>query len=205
MTIYFRVNTGNPLLIRIMGKRKRYTNEEKLTIVRLVSQAGNNISSVARGQNLPPSTVQGWCKQKEELEKFSTEHHNNAGKNSKAIHTDKTPQLTIGLKAFCEQARSLNATVTNDALSIQAKQLSSFLLKAYETQQTRIQPTEANALKKLEFSQKWAFNWLRKNNFTSKVEVLHGDETTGDADRSSSRIANDNTSISHMAAISEIH
>ena len=186
-----------------MRKRKRYTNDEKLTIVRLISQAGNTISSVAREQNLPESTVQGWCKQKEELE-----HHNEGSKHSKAIHTDKTPQLTIGLRAFCEQAKSLNAVVTTETLSIQAKQLSSFLLKAFDTQQTRIQPTEANALKKLVFSQKWAFSWLRKNNYNSKVKVLPADDTsTGDAERSSSSIVHDNTttSTSHIAATSETH
>ena len=56
---------------------------------------------VAHGHNLPPSTtVQGWCKNKDELEKSSIE---NNGGDSKTIFTDKTPQLTVGLKAFCEQ------------------------------------------------------------------------------------------------------
>ena len=55
---------------------------------------------VAHGHNLPPSTVQGWCKNKDELEKSSIE---NNGKDSKTIFKDKTLQLTVGLKAFCEQ------------------------------------------------------------------------------------------------------
>ena len=81
-------------------KRKRYTNEEKLTIVQQVSQPGHNITIVAHGHNLPPSTVQGWCKNKDELEKSSIE---NNGGDSKTTFMDKTPQLTVGLKAFCEQ------------------------------------------------------------------------------------------------------
>ena len=71
-----------------------------MTIVQQVSQPGHNIAIVARGHNLPPSTVQGWCKNKDELEKSSIE---NNGGDSKTIFMDKTPQLTVGLKAFCEQ------------------------------------------------------------------------------------------------------
>ena len=82
--------------------------------------------------------------------------------DSKAIHTDKTPQLTVGLNAFCPRARSLRhpVPIMTETISIQANHLPYRLIKEYKTPLMCITPTEADTLKKLEFSQKWAFSWL---------------------------------------------
>ena len=51
-----------------MGKRKRHTNTEKLAIARKALLPGYNISSVARGESLPESTVRGWVNNLKKLE-----------------------------------------------------------------------------------------------------------------------------------------
>ena len=91
-----------------MGKRKRSTNEEKLAIARQVSLPGSTIASVARANGLTESTVRGWVNNLDALEKISAE--SNAG-SSKANYKDKMPNLTMGLKTFCERARSLRPPV----------------------------------------------------------------------------------------------
>ena len=114
-----------------MGKWKRSTNEEKLAIARQVSLPGSTIASVARANGLTESTVRGWVKNLDALEKISTE--SNAG-SSKANHKDKMPNLTMGLKAFCERARRLRPPVpiTVETITVKAKELSAKLLNAYD-------------------------------------------------------------------------
>ena len=86
----------------------------------------------------------------------------------------------MGLKAFCEQARSLRPPVpiTVETITIKAKNLSEKLLNLYEQHPTTIEAEEVDLLKKMQFSSKWAFNWLKRNDFTSRL--LHGE--AGDVD-----------------------
>jgi hypothetical protein len=79
-----------------MGKRKRHTNTEKLAIARKALLLGYNISSVARGESLSESTVRGCVNNLKKLEEDAVE--SNYG-SIKSMHSDKTPTLTVGLKA----------------------------------------------------------------------------------------------------------
>jgi transposase-like protein len=46
-----------------MGKRKRYTAEEKIKILREVLEDGKTISQVAEGHGLHPNNILNWRKQ----------------------------------------------------------------------------------------------------------------------------------------------
>jgi len=46
-----------------MGKRKRYTSEEKMKILREVIEDGKSISSVAESYGVHPNQVMNWRKQ----------------------------------------------------------------------------------------------------------------------------------------------
>jgi transposase-like protein len=46
-----------------MGKRKRYTSEEKIKILREVLEDGKSISSVADGHGVHPNQIMNWRKQ----------------------------------------------------------------------------------------------------------------------------------------------
>jgi transposase-like protein len=59
--------------LTIMGKRNQYTNAEKLALARKGSLPGCSIASVAHGEGLPQSTMQGFIiykKYKETGRKF---------------------------------------------------------------------------------------------------------------------------------------
>jgi transposase-like protein len=46
-----------------MGKRKRYTGEEKVTILREVVEEGKSVSSVAEAHGVHPNMILSWRKQ----------------------------------------------------------------------------------------------------------------------------------------------
>jgi transposase len=46
-----------------MGRRKRYTGEEKIKILREVLEDGKTISSVAEAYNVHPNQIMNWRKQ----------------------------------------------------------------------------------------------------------------------------------------------
>src|SRR5215471_465842 len=46
-----------------MGKRKRYTSEEKVKILREVLEEGKSVSSVAEGHGIHPNLILNWRKQ----------------------------------------------------------------------------------------------------------------------------------------------
>jgi len=71
-----------------MGKRKRYTNAEKLALARKASIPGCSIAFLAHAEGLPQSTVQGFLKNIKKVEENSTSEN-----NLKAIHKDKIPML----------------------------------------------------------------------------------------------------------------
>ena len=106
-------------------------NTEKLAIARKALLPGYNISSVARGESLPESTVRGWVNNLKKLEEDAVE--SNYG-SVKSMHSDKTLTLTIGLKAFCQRARSLRppAPITIETISTKAKDIAAKLLAEYE-------------------------------------------------------------------------
>jgi len=79
-----------------MGKRKRYTNAEKLALARKASIPGCSIAFVTRAEGLPQSTVQGFMKNIKKLEENSTSEN-----NLKEINKDKIPMLTKALILFC--------------------------------------------------------------------------------------------------------
>jgi transposase-like protein len=153
-----------------MGKRKRYTNAEKLALARKASLPGCSIASVARGEGLPQSTVRGFIKNIKKLEENSTVEN-----NLKATHKDKTPTITKALILFCERARSVKPPVpiTVETVSTKAKDIATKLLVAYERNTTIMEAEEAEALKLHLFSYTWSFKWLKRNNYISKR--LHGE------------------------------
>jgi len=89
-----------------MGKRKRYTNTEKLALARKASIPGCSIAFVAHAECLPQSTAQGFMKNIKKLEANLTSEN-----NLKAIHKDKIPTLTKALIPFCERARIVKPPV----------------------------------------------------------------------------------------------
>jgi transposase/putative transposase len=46
-----------------MGKRKRYTSEEKVKILREVCEDGKSISTAAEGNSVHPNLIMNWRKQ----------------------------------------------------------------------------------------------------------------------------------------------
>ena len=78
-----------------MGKRKRYTNAEKLALARKASIPGCSIAFVACAEGLPQSTVRGFMKNIKKLEEKLTSKN-----NLKAIHKDKIPMLTKAMIIF---------------------------------------------------------------------------------------------------------
>jgi hypothetical protein len=177
-----------------MRKRKRHTNTEKLAIARKALLPGSNISSVARGESLPESTVRGWVNNLKKLEEIAI---NSNYSSLKSMHSDKTPTLTIGLKAFCERARSLRppAPITVEVISTKAKDITAKLLTKYENNSTIISVDEATTLKTHLFCATWSFKWLKRNEFVSKQ--LHGEAADVDLTPVADDIARLCEEISH--------
>jgi transposase-like protein len=48
---------------KTMGRRKRYTSEEKIKILREVLEDGQSISGVAEGHGVHPNQIMNWRKQ----------------------------------------------------------------------------------------------------------------------------------------------
>jgi hypothetical protein len=155
-------------------------NTEKLAIARKALLPGSNISSVARGESLPESTVRGWVNNLKKLEEIAIDSNYSS---LKSTHSDNTPTLTIGLKAFCERARSLRppAPITVELISTKAKDITAKLLTEYENNSTIISVDEATTLKTHLFSATWSFRWLKRNEFVSKQ--LHGEAANVDLTR----------------------
>jgi transposase-like protein len=79
-----------------MGKRKRYTNAEKVALARKASLPGCSIASVAHGEGLPQSTIQGFIKNIKKLEENSLMEN-----NLKATHKNRTPTITKAVITSC--------------------------------------------------------------------------------------------------------
>jgi transposase len=56
-----------------MGRRKRYTSEEKIKILREVLEDGKSISSAAEGHGIHPNLILSWRKQLFEVGKQAFE------------------------------------------------------------------------------------------------------------------------------------
>jgi len=100
-----------------MVKIKLYTNEEKLKIVHQDSQPGNNISIVAHGQNLLISTVQGWCKIKDELEKICSEKIMSFKLHVRYAYVNSDRELSLSLEREREHP-SLPLSTSRASLSL---------------------------------------------------------------------------------------
>jgi transposase-like protein len=140
--------------------RARYTNAAKLAIAKRVVLTGNSISSVAREEGLPEATVRGWVKRIDELET----HPTGTG-HEKAIHPDRTPTLTVGLKEYCQRLRDVDAAapITIHAIAEKARDLATKLLEEYERDPSILTESEATVLRSRTFSQTWSHQWLRKH------------------------------------------
>jgi transposase-like protein len=79
-----------------MGKRKQYTNKEKVALARKASLPGCSIASVAHGEGLPQSTIQGFIKNIKKLEENSLMEN-----NLKATHKNRTPTITKAVITSC--------------------------------------------------------------------------------------------------------
>jgi transposase-like protein len=79
-----------------MGKRKQYTNTEKVALARKASLPGCSIASVAHGEGLPQSTIQGFIKNIKKLEENSLMEN-----NLKATHKNRTPTITKAVITSC--------------------------------------------------------------------------------------------------------
>ncbi len=88
----------------------------------------------------------------------------------KSTHSNKTPTLTIGLKAFCERARSLRppAPIAVEVISTKVKDITAKLLTEYESNSTIISVNKATNLKTHLFSATRSFKWLKRNECVSK-------------------------------------
>ena len=79
-----------------MGKRKQYTNKEKVALARKASLPGCSIASVACGEGLPQSTIKGFIKNIKKLEENSLMEN-----NLKATHKNRTPTITKAVITSC--------------------------------------------------------------------------------------------------------
>jgi transposase-like protein len=79
-----------------MGKRKQYTNKEKVALARKASLPGCSIASVAHGEGLPQSTIQGFIKNIKKLEENSLMEN-----NLKATHKNRIPTITKAVITSC--------------------------------------------------------------------------------------------------------
>ena len=68
-----------------MGKRKQYTNAEKLALARKASIPGYSIAFVVRAEGLPQSALRGFMKNIKKLEENLTSEN-----NLKAIYKDNS-------------------------------------------------------------------------------------------------------------------
>jgi hypothetical protein len=169
-------------------------NNEKLAIARKALLPGSNISSVAHGESLPESTVWGWVNNLKKLEEIAIDSNYSS---LKSTHSDKTPTLTIGLKAFCKRARGLRhpAPITVEVISTKVKDITAKLLTEYENNSTIISVDKATTLKTHLFSATWSFKWLKRNEFVSKR--LHGEAADVDLTAVADGIARLRKEISH--------
>lgn len=146
-------------------KRKRYSNSHKLEIAKLAQEPGNNVSSIARAEGLPESTVRTWLKDFERLDSHVKSHG-----ELKTIHKDKIPTLTTLLRTFCEDTKTSipPRSLTSQTVSNRAAAIAIDLLKEYEQNDTIMEESEAVALKKMVFSTSWAVEWAKRNDFMNK-------------------------------------
>ena len=80
----------------IIFNAMQYTNTEKVALARKASLPGCSIASVAHGEGLPQSTIQGFIKNIKKLEENSLMEN-----NLKATHKDKTPTITKAVITSC--------------------------------------------------------------------------------------------------------
>jgi hypothetical protein len=106
----------------------------------------SSIASVARSEELNESTVRGWVNKLPELKVYSAQSEKK--EKAKAMHHDKVPTITIGLLAFCRQARSLRPPLplTIDTIFTKAQELKNKLLERLEVDEAALENVTANEL-----------------------------------------------------------
>ena len=80
----------------IIFNAMQYTNTEKVALARKASLPGCSIASVAHGEGLPQSMVQGFIKNIKKLEENSSMEN-----NLKATHKNRTPTITKAVITSC--------------------------------------------------------------------------------------------------------
>lgn len=80
----------------IIFNAMQYTNTEKVALARKASLPGCSIASVAHGEGLPQSTIQGFIKNIKKLEENSLMEN-----NLKATHKNRTPTITKAVITSC--------------------------------------------------------------------------------------------------------
>jgi hypothetical protein len=147
-----------------MGKRKQYTNAEKVALARKASLLGCSIASVACGDGFTSIyRMRLYKKHKETRRKFSNQ------KQLESNHKDRTHTITKALILFCDSARSVKPPVpiTVESISVKAKNIAAKLFVEYEENTTIMEAEEAEAIKLHLFSSTWCFKWLKWNNYLS--------------------------------------
>ena len=80
----------------IIFNAMQYINTEKVALARKASLPGCSIASVAHGEGLPQSTIQGFIKNIKKLEENSLMEN-----NLKATHKNRTPTITKAVITSC--------------------------------------------------------------------------------------------------------